>query len=112
MYQDTDFGKDVLAGVTMEAEAENIRITATTAHKPTDMDFTAARTKLRDAKCDLIVPGTIVRDTTIMIGTVKKSDPGDAFDRFAARHARLARSTRILSTVSAGVALIWSRTMA
>jgi branched-chain amino acid transport system substrate-binding protein len=73
MYQDTDFGKDVLAGVTQQAEAENIKIAATTAHKPTDTDFSAAVTKLRDAKCDLVTLGTIVRDTMIIISTVKKA---------------------------------------
>ena len=72
MYQDTDFGKDVLAGVTMQAEAENLKIVATTAHKPTDTDFTAAVTKLREAKCDLLTLGTIVRDTMIIISTAKK----------------------------------------
>ena len=72
MYQDTDFGKDVLAGVTMQAEAENIKIIATTAHKPTDTDFSAAVTKLHEANCDLVVLGTIVRDTTLIISTVKK----------------------------------------
>jgi branched-chain amino acid transport system substrate-binding protein len=73
MYQDTDFGKDVLAGVTLEAEAENVKITAMTAHKPTDTDFTAAVTKLHDAKCDLIALGTIVRDTMLIVSTVKKN---------------------------------------
>jgi branched-chain amino acid transport system substrate-binding protein len=73
MYQDTDFGKDVLAGVTMQAEAENLKIAATTAHKPTDTDFTASITKLQDAKCDLITLGTIVRDTAIIISTAKKA---------------------------------------
>ncbi len=73
MYQDTDFGKDVLAGVTMQAEAQKMQIAATTAHKPTDTDFTAAVTKLREAKCDLLALGTIVRDTTIIISTVKKA---------------------------------------
>jgi branched-chain amino acid transport system substrate-binding protein len=73
MYQDTDFGKDVLAGVTMQLEAENMKIAALTAHKPTDTDFTAAVTKLRDANCDLIALGTIVRDTTMILSTVKKA---------------------------------------
>ena len=73
MYQDTDFGKDVLAGVTQQTEAENIKITASTAHKPTDTDFSAAVTKLREANCDLLALGTIVRDTTIIIATVKKA---------------------------------------
>jgi len=73
MYQDTDFGKDVLAGVTLQAEADSLKIVATTAHKPTDTDFTAAVTKLREAKCDLLELGTIVRDTLIIISTVKKA---------------------------------------
>jgi branched-chain amino acid transport system substrate-binding protein len=72
MYQDTDFGKDVLAGVTLQAEAENMKVVATTAHKPTDTDFSAAVAKLREANCDLITLGTIVRDTTIIIASVKK----------------------------------------
>ncbi|MFL5285787.1 MAG: ABC transporter substrate-binding protein [Rhodopila sp.] len=72
MYQDTDFGKDVLAGVTMQAEVQNAKIVATTAHKPTDTDFTSAVAKLREANCDLVTLGTIVRDTTIIISTVKK----------------------------------------
>jgi branched-chain amino acid transport system substrate-binding protein len=72
MYQDTDFGKDVLAGAQMQAEAMGLKIVATTAHKPTDTDFSAAVTKLREAGCDVIVLGTIVRDTTIIIATTKK----------------------------------------
>jgi branched-chain amino acid transport system substrate-binding protein len=72
MYQDTDFGKDVLAGATIQAEAMGTKIVATTAHKPTDTDFSAAVTKLREAKCDVIVLGTIVRDTTLIISTTKK----------------------------------------
>ncbi|WP_158923237.1 ABC transporter substrate-binding protein [Acidisphaera sp. S103] len=73
MYQDTDFGKDVLAGVTLQTEAENLKIVAMTAHKPTDTDFSAAIAKLREAHCDLITLGTIVRDTMIIISTVKKA---------------------------------------
>ena len=73
MYQDTDFGKDVLAGVTLQTAAENLSIAATTAHKPTDTDFSAAVAKLHEANCDLIALGTIVRDTTIITSTVKKA---------------------------------------
>lgn len=72
MYQDTDFGKDVLAGTSIQAEAMGMKVAATTAHKPTDTDFTAAVSKLRDAHCDLIALGTIVRDTTLIIATAKK----------------------------------------
>jgi branched-chain amino acid transport system substrate-binding protein len=72
MYQDTDFGKDVLAGAVQQTEAMQMKVIATTAHKPTDTDFTAAVAKLREAKCDLIAMGTIVRDSTLIIATVKK----------------------------------------
>jgi branched-chain amino acid transport system substrate-binding protein len=73
MYQDTDFGKDVLTGVQMQTEAMGTKVVATTAHKPTDTDFSAAIAKLREANCDLITMGTIVRDTTLIIATVKKA---------------------------------------
>lgn len=72
MYQDSDFGKDVLAGTEMQAEAMGLKVVATTAHKPTDTDFTASLQKLQDAKCDLIILGTIVRDTSIIVSTAKK----------------------------------------
>ncbi len=72
MYQDTDFGKDVLAGAQMQTEAMKTTVVATTAHKPTDTDFTAAITKLKEANCDLVVLGTIVRDTTLIVSTAKK----------------------------------------
>jgi branched-chain amino acid transport system substrate-binding protein len=73
MYQDTDFGKDVLAGAVLQTEAMNLKVIDTTAHKPTDTDFTASVAKLRDANCDLIVLGTIVRDTTLIIATIRKA---------------------------------------
>jgi branched-chain amino acid transport system substrate-binding protein len=73
MYQDTDFGKDVLAGVTLQTEAEHLKVVGLTAHKPTDTDFSAAVTKLREANCDLITLGTIVRDTMMIVSTVKKA---------------------------------------
>jgi branched-chain amino acid transport system substrate-binding protein len=72
MYQDTDFGKDVLAGAVMQTEAMGMKVVATTAHKPTDTDFSAAIAKLHEANCDLITMGTIVRDSTLIIATVKK----------------------------------------
>jgi branched-chain amino acid transport system substrate-binding protein len=72
MYQDTDFGKDVLAGTVMQTEAMGMKVVATTAHKPTDTDFSAAIAKLHEANCDLITLGTIVRDSTLIIATVKK----------------------------------------
>jgi branched-chain amino acid transport system substrate-binding protein len=72
MYQETDFGKDVLAGVAAQTDAMGMKVVATTAHKPTDTDFNAPVAKLKDAGCDAIMMGTIVRDTNIIIQTVRK----------------------------------------
>ena len=72
MYQDSDFGKDVLAGVVAQTEAMGMKVVATTAHRPTDTDFNAAVGKLKDANCDTIMLGTIVRDTNIIVQTVRK----------------------------------------
>jgi branched-chain amino acid transport system substrate-binding protein len=72
MYQDSDFGKDVLAGAVAQTEAMGMKVVATTAHKPTDTDFNAPVSKLKDAGCDVIMMGTIVRDTNIIIQTVRK----------------------------------------
>jgi branched-chain amino acid transport system substrate-binding protein len=72
MYQDTDFGRDVLAGIVAEAKALNVPVVATTAHKSTDINFNAAVQKLHEAGCDFIGLGTIVRDTNVIISTIRK----------------------------------------
>jgi branched-chain amino acid transport system substrate-binding protein len=72
MYQDSDFGRDVMAGAIDQLKGMNMTLVAETAHKPTDTDFNGPIAKLRDAHCDLIVLATIVRDTTIILSTVKK----------------------------------------
>ncbi len=72
IYQDTDFGKESLIGVNLQTEAMGMKLVASTAHKPTDTDFSANVAKLREANCDLIVLGTIVRDTVLIISTARK----------------------------------------
>src|SRR5262249_36688360 len=42
MYQDTDFGKEVLDGVQAQVTAMKLKLAETAAHKPTDQDFTAS----------------------------------------------------------------------
>jgi branched-chain amino acid transport system substrate-binding protein len=85
MYQDSDFGKDVLAGVVAQTEAMGLKVVATTAHKPTDTDFNANVSKLKDAGCDAIMLGTIVRDTNIIIQTTRKMNWNvDLVGQFAA----------------------------
>ena len=72
MYQDTDFGKEVLDGVQAQAEKMKVKIVETTTHKPTDQDFTGQITRLKAAGCDLVVLGTIVRDSIVPYATARK----------------------------------------
>jgi branched-chain amino acid transport system substrate-binding protein len=72
MYQDTDFGKDVHAGVVGQLDAMGMKLAGATAHRPTDTDFNAPLARLHDAGCDLICLGTIVKDTTIILQTARK----------------------------------------
>ncbi len=72
MHEDNEFGQEILEGARDQAQAMNLKLAAESSHKPTDTDFTGAITKLRDAKCDLILMGTIVRDTIIPYGTARK----------------------------------------
>ena len=72
MYQDTDFGKEILEGAELQTKKLNVKIVEATGHKPTDQDFTAPITKLRQAGCDLIAMGTIVRDSIVPYATARK----------------------------------------
>ena len=72
MYQDTEFGQEILEGVRDQAKAMNVKIAAESGHKPTDTDFTGAIAKLKEANCDLVLMGTIVRDSIIPYATARK----------------------------------------
>ena len=72
MSQDSDFGRDIMDGARDQLKAMNISLTAETLHKSTDTDFTASVAKLRDSKCDLILLGTIIRDTLQIVSAVRK----------------------------------------
>ena len=72
MSQDTDFGRDVMAGARDQLAAMNLKLVAETLHKPTDTDFSASVARLREANCDLILLGTITRDTIQIVSAVRK----------------------------------------
>jgi branched-chain amino acid transport system substrate-binding protein len=72
MSQDTDFGRDVMDGARDQLKAMNQTLLAETLHKPTDTDFSASAARLHDANCDLIVLGTITRDTIQAVSAIRK----------------------------------------
>jgi branched-chain amino acid transport system substrate-binding protein len=72
MYQDTDFGREIHGAVIAQLKFMNMDLVASASHRPTDTDFTVAINRLREAKCDLITMGTIVRDTIIPYQAARK----------------------------------------
>src|SRR6267143_1944780 len=85
MYQDTDFGKEVLDGVQMQVDKMKIKLVESVSHKPTDQDFTAQITKLKAAGCDLVVLGTIVRDSIMPYRDTLSPAAQAWFDRYKER---------------------------
>ena len=72
LYQDTDFGHEVRDGVRDQAKAMNLEVASEAATGPTDTDFSAPISRLKSAGCDLVVMGTIIRDTIQAVATAKK----------------------------------------
>jgi branched-chain amino acid transport system substrate-binding protein len=72
IYQDTDFGQDILEGAKTQAAQMGLDVAAVSAHKPTDTEFTAAIIRLRNAGCDLVLMGTIHKDTILILETARK----------------------------------------
>lgn len=72
MYVDTDFGEETYAAVTDQLKAMNMSLVAETTHKASETNFVGAITKLRNAKCDVVMLGTIIRDTILSVATARK----------------------------------------
>ena len=72
IYQDTDYGQEILEAAQDQTEAMGMTVTEVTAHRPTDTEFTAAVLRLRNAGCDTVMMGTINRDTILIFEAARK----------------------------------------
>lgn len=72
LYQDTEFGQEIFEGVRDELADQKMKIHETATNKPTDTDFSAQITRLKDANCDAVVLGSIVRDSIIPFVTSRR----------------------------------------
>jgi branched-chain amino acid transport system substrate-binding protein len=77
MYQDTDFGHEVRDAVRDQAKALKVAIATEAAYGPLDSDFTGQIGRIKDAGCDLVVIGSIIKDTIQAVGTAKKLGLGN-----------------------------------
>ncbi len=72
MYQDTDFGHEIRDGVRDQVKAMKLEVAGEAAYGPMDTEFVAPISKLKSAGCDLVVMGSIIRDSMQSVGTAKK----------------------------------------
>jgi branched-chain amino acid transport system substrate-binding protein len=72
MYMDTDFGHEIREGVRDQAKAMKMEVVAEASFGPTDSDFTGQIGKLKSSACDLVVMGSIIKETIQTIATARK----------------------------------------
>ena len=70
IYQDDEFGLEVLRGAEAGLKTMNMELTEKTSFKRGSTDFSTQVAKMKSAGCELVVLGTIIRET---IGTVAEA---------------------------------------
>ncbi|KZL19863.1 hypothetical protein PsAD2_01685 [Pseudovibrio axinellae] len=72
LYQDDAFGKLVLAGVDEALKSNGLTLVESAGYKPGDVDFSAQIAKLKAADVDLVVLGTVIRETIGAYSSIRK----------------------------------------
>ena len=70
IYQDDEFGLEVLRGTEAGLKTVNMALTEKTTYKRGATDFSSQVAKMKSAGCEMVVLGTIIRET---IGTIAEA---------------------------------------
>ena len=73
MYQDDEFGLEVFRGAEAGLKAAGMDFVEKTSYKRGATDFSSQVSKMQASGCDMIVLGTIIRETIGAIGTARKA---------------------------------------
>ncbi len=72
IYQDDDFGQEVLQGTEQALKVVKLPLTDKSSFKRGATDFSSQVAKMQASGCELVVLGTIIRETIGTIGTARK----------------------------------------
>jgi branched-chain amino acid transport system substrate-binding protein len=72
IYHDSDYGQEIFEGTRDQLADMGMELSATSVHKPTESEFTAAILRLRNADCDLVMMGSVHRDTILILDAARK----------------------------------------
>ena len=73
LYQDDEFGLEVLRGAEAGLKTINMELAEKTSFKRGATDFSSQVARMKSAGCDLVVLGTIIRETIGTIGESRKT---------------------------------------
>ena len=73
MYQDDEFGLEVMRGAEAALKTLNLELVEKTSYKRGATDFSSQVAKMKAGGCDLVVLGTIIRETIGAIGESRKT---------------------------------------
>jgi len=73
IYQDDEFGLEVQRGAEAGLKVAGMELTEKTSYKRGATDFSSQVAKMKAANCDLVVLGTIVRETIGTVGEARKT---------------------------------------
>ena len=72
MHQDDEYGKNVLDGFTQQLDAMKVQPASVTSYKRGASDFSAQIAKMKSDGCDIVVLGTVIRETIGAMSEAKK----------------------------------------
>jgi len=72
MHQDDEYGKNVLDGFTQQVTAMNMKPASITTYKRGASEFSSQVAKMKSDGCDLVVLGTVIRETIGAMAEAKK----------------------------------------
>ena len=88
MHQDDEYGKNVLDGFTQQLAVMKATPASVTSYKRGVSDFSAQIAKMKSDGCDLVVLGTVIRET---IGTMSEAKKDRKSTRLNSSHIQKSR---------------------
>jgi len=79
LYQDDDFGAEVMQGAEAGLKTIGMTLAEKTTYKTGSTDFSSQVARLKAAECDMVILGTVLRETIGTIGTARRTGYNPTF---------------------------------
>ena len=74
IYHDTEYGLEILEAVQDQLDEMGLVLAEQSAHVPAETEFTGAVLKLKNAGCEVVLMGSVHRDTILILEAARKMD--------------------------------------